>query len=204
MGGRGGGCAGGVRPPAGRLQSDQVLQEQLIRRRLGRMRELQSLYRDQYWRSSRRFAVATTARPARHGRGGRKEEAAAEMAEQAEEGVSSKCAHEDCDERPMPLSGWCFAHILSDPKQQLYALPRGGRRATTRRSGPKTKPKKNRFPRRPSRIARTRRRAHLAHHRVPLVHCDTGRWLASRTRSTVAVAFRAACRVPLPSSASRG
>lgn len=107
------------------LDSDQVLQEQLIRRRLGRMRELQSLYRDQYWRMLETLRRRHYRYALRNGHGGRKEEAAAEMAEQAKEGVSSKCACEDCDERPVPLSGWCFAHILMDPKQQLYARAEG-------------------------------------------------------------------------------
>ena len=33
----------------------------------------------------------------------------------------SECETAGCGERPMPLTTYCFAHILSDPKQVLYA-----------------------------------------------------------------------------------
>lgn len=31
-----------------------------------------------------------------------------------------KCAHQSCKSKPLPLSGFCFSHILLEPRQQLY------------------------------------------------------------------------------------
>jgi hypothetical protein len=102
---------------------DMIPQEALIRRRLGRMKELNALYEEQYWRLLEdlrrrhyRFAL-------RHGHGGRKEDATAETFAREKIGATqlSECCVEGCCERPMPLAAHCFAHILNDPKQLLYA-----------------------------------------------------------------------------------
>ena len=102
-----------------------VPQEALIRRRLGRMRELHALYEAQYWRlleDLRRMHYRFTMR---NGHGGRKEEAAAAAQERDRAGLPATCACGGCDARPMPLSHYCFAHILMDPKQMLYAAADG-------------------------------------------------------------------------------
>ncbi|MDA9098211.1 zf-C3Hc3H domain-containing protein [bacterium] len=99
-----------------------IPQEALIRRRLARMRDLNKLYEDQYWRLLEdlrkhhyRFAL-------RHGHGGRKDDALTETQAREKTGGAQLtcCSFENCDERPMPLTTFCFAHILQDTKQVLY------------------------------------------------------------------------------------
>ena len=106
--------------PEGGAESE-VSRAQLVRRRLARMRELHGLYRDQYWRlletlrrRHRRFAL-------RNGHGGRKEDGLAETAAREKMGLPAQCEREGCEERPVPLAKHCFAHILDDPDQKLYA-----------------------------------------------------------------------------------
>ena len=98
-------------------------QEALIRRRLGRMKELNALYEDQYWRLLEDLRKRHYRFSLRHGHGGRKNDAAAETAAREKTGAAqlSECETVGCGERPMPLTTYCFAHILSDPKQVLYA-----------------------------------------------------------------------------------
>ena len=98
-------------------------QEALIRRRLGRMKELNALYEDQYWRLLEDLRKRHYRFSLRHGHGGRKDDAAAEAAahEKTKGAQLSECEKQGCCERPMPLTTFCFAHILSDPKQVLYA-----------------------------------------------------------------------------------
>ena len=98
-------------------------QEALIRRRLGRMKELNALYEDQYWRLLEDLRKRHYRFSLRHGHGGRKNDAAAETAAREKTGAAqlSECETAGCGERPMPLTTYCFAHILSDPKQVLYA-----------------------------------------------------------------------------------
>ena len=99
-------------------------QEALIRRRLGRMKELNALYEDQYWRLLEDLRARGTTASLRHGHGGRKNDAAVETAAREKTGAAqlSECETAGCGERPMPLTTYCFAHILSDyPKQVLHA-----------------------------------------------------------------------------------
>ena len=100
-----------------------IPQEALIRRRLGRMKELNALYEDQYWRLLEDLRKRHYRFSLRHGHGGRKDDAAAETAAREKTGAAqlSECETQGCCERPMPLTTFCFAHILSDPKQVLYA-----------------------------------------------------------------------------------
>ena len=100
-----------------------IPQEALIRRRLGRMKELNALYEDQYWRLLEDLRKRHYRFSLRHGHGGRKNDAAAETAAREKTGAAqlSECETVGCGERPMPLTTYCFAHILSDPKQVLYA-----------------------------------------------------------------------------------
>lgn len=98
-------------------------QEELIRRRLRRMKELHSLYKDQYWRLLEELRRRHYRFSLRNGHGGRKEEAAAAALERDRAGLPVTCACGGCDAKPMPLSHYCFAHICQDPKQVLYAQP---------------------------------------------------------------------------------
>ena len=98
-------------------------QEELIRRRLRRMKELKSLYLDQYWRLLEDLRRRHYRYTLRNGHGGRKEEAAAAAQERERAGLPGTCASEGCDAKPMPLSSHCFAHICADPKQVLYSKP---------------------------------------------------------------------------------
>jgi type IV secretory pathway VirJ component len=87
------------------------------------MKELNALYEDQYWRLLEDLRKRHYRFSLRHGHGGRKNDAAAETAAREKTGAAqlSECETAGCGERPMPLTTYCFAHILSDPKQVLYA-----------------------------------------------------------------------------------
>jgi hypothetical protein len=85
------------------------------------MKELKRLYQDQYWRLLEDLRRRHYRFQLRHGHGGRKEEGAAAAAEREKAGLAAQCACDDCDAKPVPLSDYCFAHILKDPKQMLYA-----------------------------------------------------------------------------------
>ena len=98
-----------------------VPQEALIRRRIRRMKELKRLYQDQYWRLLEDLRRRHYRFQLRHGHGGRKEEGAAAAQEREKAGLAAQCACDECDAKPVPLSDYCFAHILKDPKQMLYA-----------------------------------------------------------------------------------
>ena len=101
-----------------------VPQEALIRRRIRRMKELKRLYQDQYWRLLEDLRRRHYRFHLRNGHGGRKDEAAAAAQEREKAGVAAQCACDDCDAKPVPLSAYCFAHILMDAKQVLYAAPK--------------------------------------------------------------------------------
>ena len=101
-----------------------VPQEALIRRRIRRMKELKRLYQDQYWRLLEDLRRRHYRFHLRNGHGGRKDEAAAAAQEREKAGVAAQCACDDCDAKPVPLSEYCFAHILMDEKQVLYAAPK--------------------------------------------------------------------------------
>lgn len=116
-----GGGVGGVGGDA--AAAGLLPQEELIRRRLRRMKELHSLYKDQYWRLLEDLRRRHYRFTLRNGHGGRKEEAAAAALERDRAGLPVTCACGGCDSKPMPLSHYCFAHICQDPKQVLYAHP---------------------------------------------------------------------------------
>jgi len=101
-----------------------VPQEALIRRRIRRMKELKRLYQDQYWRLLEDLRRRHYRFQLRNGHGGRKDEAAAAAQEREKAGLAAQCACDDCDAKPVPLSAYCFAHILMDAKQVLYAAPK--------------------------------------------------------------------------------
>jgi hypothetical protein len=98
-----------------------VPQEALIRRRIRRMKELKRLYQDQYWRLLEDLRRKHYRFQLRNGHGGRKDEAAAAAQEREKAGTAAQCACDDCDAKPVPLSAYCFAHILMDAEQVLYA-----------------------------------------------------------------------------------
>ena len=98
-----------------------VPQEALIRRRIRRMKELKRLYQDQYWRLLEDLRRRHYRFQLRNGHGGRKDEAAAAAQEREKAGLAAQCACDDCDAKPVPLSAYCFAHILMDAEQVLYA-----------------------------------------------------------------------------------
>uniref|UniRef100_A0A7S0IF37 KAT8 regulatory NSL complex subunit 2 n=1 Tax=Micromonas pusilla TaxID=38833 RepID=A0A7S0IF37_MICPS len=101
-----------------------VPQEALIRRRIRRMKELKRLYQDQYWRLLEDLRRKHYRFQLRNGHGGRKDEAAAAAQEREKAGMAAQCACDDCDAKPVPLSAYCFAHILMDAEQVLYAAPK--------------------------------------------------------------------------------
>lgn len=115
--GAGGDGEGDVKEEAG---TTTVSQEELVRRRLGRMKELQTLYKEQYWRLLEELRKKHWRFYVCNGHSGRKEDAAALAQEREKEGLPAACCVEECKMRPVPLSHYCLAHIIQDPRQVLY------------------------------------------------------------------------------------
>lgn len=109
--------------------------EEVLRRRARRMKHLARLYRTHYWALMDDLKSNYADFYVKHGRSGWKEQAFQE-AEQEKEFLALKgllngdagplqqgavkCAFQGCKSKPMPLSSFCYAHILSDTRQQLY------------------------------------------------------------------------------------
>lgn len=102
---------------------------EVLTRRVNNFRRLSNIYKDEYWhlmgelRNAHREYVAIGLNPFHE------EEPELEVEEEEEpqpepapepEPDNSICAFEGCQTRPMPLTPFCFAHILSDPRQVLY------------------------------------------------------------------------------------
>lgn len=90
---------------------------EVLTRRVNNFRRLSNIYKDEYWhlmaelRNTHREYVAIGLNPFQE------EEP---QPEPEPEPDNSICAFEGCQTRPMPLTPFCFAHILSDPRQVLY------------------------------------------------------------------------------------
>ncbi|KAF8657992.1 hypothetical protein HU200_059452 [Digitaria exilis] len=134
--------AGAARDAGLRLAS-ALSREEVLRRRRRRLLQLCSLYRAQFW------ALADEL-PARHGQYWWDHGASPALDDElppsltllkgngagagplgngcrgalappaAAAGGRASCAASNCDAKAMPLSQYCFRHILLDPKQQLY------------------------------------------------------------------------------------
>jgi len=86
---------------------------EVLTRRVNNFRRLSNIYKDEYWhlmgelRNAHREYVAIGLNPFQE-------------EEPQPQPDNSICAFEGCQTRPMPLTPFCFAHILSDPRQVLY------------------------------------------------------------------------------------
>lgn len=88
---------------------------EVLTRRLNNFRRLSNIYKDEYWhlmaelRNAHSEYVAIGLNPFQD-----------EVEEPQPQPEPAVCAFEGCQTRPMPLTPFCFAHILSDPRQVLY------------------------------------------------------------------------------------
>lgn len=130
--------------------ADALTEEEVVRRRARRVKQLMKLYRMQYWALIEELRSKYRMFYLRNGKGGWREEAEgekerAEALETSEAGKDdrarskmqdgvmkephapekssieiSKCVFQGCKSKPLALSVFCFSHILSEPRQQLY------------------------------------------------------------------------------------
>lgn len=131
-------------------EEDEVLRdagalsrEEVLRRRARRVRQLESLYRRQYWalveevRVRHRdyyweFGVSPVVEEGggkgpengmigvREGEGLRFRELGSNSNVAVEKGERKRCAFPGCKSKAMPLTKYCHPHIISDSKQTLY------------------------------------------------------------------------------------
>ena len=101
-------------------------QRALVERRLKRMRELRSMYRDQYWRLLEELRKKHRRFELRRGHGGSRDAAEEAEAARALEGTTSVCQEPSCEARSMPCVSYCFAHVALDETQKLYARAADG------------------------------------------------------------------------------
>ena len=106
---------------------DGTTQRELVERRLRRMKELQKMYRDQYWRlldelerKHRRFEM-------KRGHAGTRDAEEEANAARLREDLPNACVEEGCEELPMPCAKYCFRHIVKDEGQRLYVAGAGGK-----------------------------------------------------------------------------
>ncbi|CAJ2631139.1 unnamed protein product [Trifolium pratense] len=91
---------------------------ELLRRRLHNTRRLSRYYQDIYWllmnqlRFLLRVYIAETCLSAFQ-----EDQVPTNV---VAENYNRKCAFTDCEKKSMPITTFCFAHILSDPRQVLY------------------------------------------------------------------------------------
>jgi len=101
-----------MNPPPPNNPNQQNASE-VLTRRLNNFRRLSNIFKDEYWyliaqlRNSHREYVALGLNPF-------------QPQPQPQPDNYSICAFQGCQTRPMPLTPFCFAHILSDPRQVLY------------------------------------------------------------------------------------
>ncbi|GAU12073.1 hypothetical protein TSUD_00390 [Trifolium subterraneum] len=106
-----------TRPLSG---ASHLTRRELLRRRLHNTRRLSEFYQDMYWllmnqlRLSLRVYILETT-----GLSPFQEDQEANNIVVAEN-YNHKCAFAGCEKKPMPCTTFCFAHILSDPRQVLY------------------------------------------------------------------------------------
>jgi hypothetical protein len=108
-------------------RSDALTQEEVIQRRLKRMRKLMKLYRSQYWSLVEEMRMKYRRFYLRYGKSGwrddveEKEDGGDGMRE-PERGNAENihCGAQGCTAKPLALSVFCFAHILLEPRQRLY------------------------------------------------------------------------------------
>ncbi|XP_002988052.2 INO80 complex subunit D [Selaginella moellendorffii] len=103
---------------------------EVVKRRRRRVRQLIKLYRVQYWALLEELRAKYRRFYLRTGKSGWREENEAEESQQPgnvdmrvperSAGEAIKCGFQGCMTKPMPLSAYCFDHILLEPRQCLY------------------------------------------------------------------------------------
>ncbi|XP_008791758.2 INO80 complex subunit D isoform X2 [Phoenix dactylifera] len=124
-------------------EEDEVLRdagalsrEDVLRRRLRRVRQLERLYRRKYWalmdelrvRHRDYYWVFGLSPVEEEGRGRGSDDGGMGLGLGFRKGKSNnnggveekRCAFSGCKTKPMPLTSYCHSHILSDSKQTLY------------------------------------------------------------------------------------
>lgn len=124
-------------------QADALTEEEVVRRRARRVKQLMKLYRMHYWALLEELRSKYRMFYLKNGRSGWREEAEgdrerADFMDTTELGNNDKvgsklqdgaektagdivrCAFQGCKAKPLALSAFCFNHILSEPNQQLY------------------------------------------------------------------------------------
>ncbi|XP_057870526.2 uncharacterized protein LOC131077111 isoform X2 [Cryptomeria japonica] len=131
-------CIDGAKEDAILQNADALTVEEVVRRRARRMRQLARLYKRHYWALMEELKSKYREFYMKNGRSGLKEEAEEEdkeekdfvdrnggatgsMHSRSENGVEPmKCCFQGCKSKPMALCSFCYNHILSDARQQLY------------------------------------------------------------------------------------
>jgi hypothetical protein len=98
--------------------ASHLTRPELLRRRLHNTRRLSRYYRDMYWLLMNQLRFLVRVYTSETGLSPFQED-------QEPDGVvadnfNHQCAFAGCEKKPMTLTTFCFAHILSDPRQVLY------------------------------------------------------------------------------------
>ncbi|KAK2405721.1 INO80 complex subunit D protein [Trifolium repens] len=98
--------------------ASHLTRPELLRRRLHNTRRLSRYYRDMYWLLMNQLRFLVRVYTSETGLSPFQED-------QEPDGVvadnfNHQCAFAGCEKKPMALTRFCFAHILSDPRQVLY------------------------------------------------------------------------------------
>lgn len=103
--------------------------EEVLRRRIKRIRRLEAIYRRQYWALMEEVRSKYREYCWEHGKspieeeengGDKKMEGEADLGLRSETKERKRCPYAGCKAKAMPLTRFCHQHILSDPKQSLY------------------------------------------------------------------------------------
>ncbi|KAJ7295299.1 hypothetical protein O6H91_Y199400 [Diphasiastrum complanatum] len=108
--------------------ANALTREEVVRRRARRVKQLIKLYRVQYWSLLEEMRSKYRLFYLRSGKSGWRDDGEEKEGEDLREphapdkssGDNIKCGVQGCKAKPLPLSVFCFSHILLEPKQQLY------------------------------------------------------------------------------------
>ncbi|KAG6548586.1 hypothetical protein Mapa_010075 [Marchantia paleacea] len=120
-------------------RTDVLTLEEVVQRRAKRVRQLMKLYRTQYWGLLEEMRTKYRRFYLRHGKSGwrddveggeREREGPGKPGEDGGDGMREPperghvenlhCGAQGCSTKPLPLSVFCFSHILQEPRQRLY------------------------------------------------------------------------------------
>ncbi|KAL3699747.1 hypothetical protein R1sor_017769 [Riccia sorocarpa] len=130
----------GLLPEDEALKSaDALTREEVVQRRARRVRQLMKLYRTQYWGLLEEMRTKYRRFYLRHGKSGwrddveggeRERDSVGKPGDEGGDGMREPpergnvenlhCGAQGCSTKPLPLSVFCFSHILQEPRQRLY------------------------------------------------------------------------------------